>query len=634
MVSMTSVALQSPVAQAGGASVRQDEPPLVLLVDDKPANLQLLKTILASEHYRVALAQDGPTALQLAKTQLPDLILLDVMMPGMDGYEVCRLLKADATTEPIPVIFVTAVDDAEAEARGFALGGVDFITKPFNLSVVRAHVRAHLDLHLQRRSLENMFQDVVEFAPDAFIIADPDGTIVKINAQTEKLFGFDRQEVVGHPVEMMIPHDLREGHEERRIGYAKQSSNRVMGVELRCMRKDGTEFPADIHISPLQTNRGQLMMAVVRDVSERRKREALAQEAARYARSLIEVSPDPLVMIDINGVINDVNVAAERITGMSREQLLGCNGARIFTEPERVSRGFQKVVVRGSLVDLPLTLRHASGKLVEVMCNANAYRNQQGEIVGVFVSARDMTESRRIQQEIMASRKRVRELAAKSESVREEEKKHIAREVHDELGQVLTVLRMDLSFLGMQSNPPVSLLKQKVQDMKALVDRAIQGVRNVARNLRPAALDMGLVAAIEWQCGEFTRNTQIPCTVQIDTTGIDLDETWSMVLFRIVQESLTNVTRYACATQVEVSMERSGKFLRLKVSDNGQGFDPAEVAQKKSYGLLGMRERAIALEGRVKIISAPGEGTVVDVSIPLDDDHLVTRTDNAETAHR
>jgi PAS domain S-box-containing protein len=597
--------------------MKQDDRPLVLVVDDKPENRRLLQAILVTDNYRVELASDGPMALQMSQDLAPDLILLDVMMPGMDGYEVCRLLKEVEATRNIPVIFVTGVADAEAETWAFAMGGADFITKPFKLPVVLARVRTHLALYQKHKSLEGMFRDVIEFAPDAFVIAETDGTIVQINAQAEQLFGYSRQELLGLRVEALMPASLRSAHEGYRNAYLEQPRKLIMGVGVQCLRKDGTEFPADVNLSPLQTGRGRLLMAVVRDASERKKREEQSQEAARYARSLIEVSPDPMVMIDTRGQITDVNVAAERMTGLSREQLIGSDAASKFTEPERLYRGFQQVAIQGHVSDYPMTIRHISGRLTEVMCNANVYRNQQSEIIGVFASARDMTESRRIQQEIMVSRQRVRELAAQSEAVREEEKKHIAREVHDELGQVLTALRMDLSFLGMQSSPQDLVLMKKIQDMKALVDRAIQGVRNVASNLRPAALDMGLVAAIEWLCTEFTRNTETPCAFHADQASTDLDEAWSMVMFRIVQESLTNITRYAQASSVNVTMERRGQFLWLEVRDNGRGFDPAEVAKKKSYGLLGMRERAIILGGRVKIISAQGQGTMVDVTIPI-----------------
>lgn len=254
---------------------------------------------------------------------------------------------------------------------------------------------------------------------------------------------------------------------------------------------------------------------------------------------------------------------------------------------------------------------------------------------GVVVTHNNITERRQLEASQLASaaalavaesRQRLRELAAQNEARREGERKHVAREVHDELGQVLTALRMDLSLLGMKSGSQDPTLMEKVQGMKSLVDRAIQGVRNVAVNLRPTALDMGLISAIEWLCSDFTERTAIPCVLLAQEENIDLDETRAVVIFRIVQESLTNISRYAQASQVDINLGRRGNELRMEVRDDGQGFDLAAAASKKSFGLLGMRERALALGGRVDIASAPGQGTVISLTIPID---LATAKDNS-----
>jgi len=226
----------------------------------------------------------------------------------------------------------------------------------------------------------------------------------------------------------------------------------------------------------------------------------------------------------------------------------------------------------------------------------------------MFTLNRDLSESRQL----------LREKAAQREARREDERKHLAREVHDELGQVLTALRINLSLLGMRFGPLEPALIDSVQDSKALVDRAILGVRNVVVNLRPTALDMGLVSAVEWLCSEFTRQTNTACALHATQENIDLHETRAVVIFRIVQESLTNITRYAGASQVDVTLGQFGNELRVQVRDNGVGFDLESASKKKSFGLLGMRERALALGGQVDIASTPGHGTVIDVAIPID----------------
>lgn len=239
----------------------------------------------------------------------------------------------------------------------------------------------------------------------------------------------------------------------------------------------------------------------------------------------------------------------------------------------------------------------------------------------------DITERKQAQtamlvlhQDLNESRQRLRDLAAQNEARREDERKHIAREVHDELGQVLTALRIDISLLGMRFGVLDPAVHGKVLDMKGLVDRAILGVRNVAKNLRPTALDLGLVPAIEWLGNEFTRQTTVACVLHAPEKDVDLDEMRAVVVFRIVQESLTNITRYAQASQVDITLGQHGNELWVEVRDNGRGFDQGAASNKKSFGLLGMRERALAMGGQVDITSAPGQGTVIAVTIPIDVD--------------
>ena len=223
------------------------------------------------------------------------------------------------------------------------------------------------------------------------------------------------------------------------------------------------------------------------------------------------------------------------------------------------------------------------------------------------------------------SRQQLRELVALNEATREEERKHIAREVHDELGQVLTALRMNMSLLDMRYGTQDTGLQAAVQGMKTLVDRAILGVRNVATHLRPVALDMGLVPAIEWLCQEFARTSGLRCTVQAQG-NLEFDELRAVVIFRIVQESLTNIARYAQASAASVTLACRGPDLWLEVRDDGCGFDDKAANNNKSFGLLGMRERAIALGGCLDIASTPGQGTVVSLTIPFHFDETRRQT--------
>jgi signal transduction histidine kinase len=213
------------------------------------------------------------------------------------------------------------------------------------------------------------------------------------------------------------------------------------------------------------------------------------------------------------------------------------------------------------------------------------------------------------------SEDKLRRLAAHLISVREEERAHIAREIHDELGQVLTGIKMEVGWLAKRLKEPQLL--EKTDSMSRLIDSSVQTVRKIATGLRPEMLDdMGLIAAVAWQAKEFQKRTGIRCRTKLPPeTKMDLEI--STTVFRIFQEILTNVARHSRATRVDIELELGAEALRLQVQDNGVGIPDADLNGRKSLGLLGMRERALLFGGEVSISGTPGQGTLVSVSIPI-----------------
>jgi signal transduction histidine kinase len=230
---------------------------------------------------------------------------------------------------------------------------------------------------------------------------------------------------------------------------------------------------------------------------------------------------------------------------------------------------------------------------------------------------RQISERMIVEDRLKESEDKLRRLAAYLVSVREEERTHIAREIHDELGQVLTGLKMDVSWLAQRLDAKQKALHGKTQSMCGLIDSAIQTVRKIASGLRPEILDeMGLVAAINWQAKDFQKRTGIRCRVELPPEGIKLDLERSTTTFRIFQEILTNVARHAHASRVDVKFGLTDDHMTLEVADNGVGIPQAKL-NGKSLGLLGIQERALHFNGDVAIHGAAGQGTRVTVSIPL-----------------
>ncbi len=236
---------------------------------------------------------------------------------------------------------------------------------------------------------------------------------------------------------------------------------------------------------------------------------------------------------------------------------------------------------------------------------------------------RDITERKRAEKQMRDSREQLRALAAYLQSVREEERARIAREVHDELGQTLTGLKVDLTWLERKMTEvggagELPQCEERLRELPGRVDAIIGTVRKIATELRPPVLDdLGLEAAIEWQIQEFEKRTGITCRFHSSLKRADLDPDRATAVFRIFQETLTNVVRHAHATQVNIYLREEEDKLILEVQDNGRGLTGRELSGSKSLGLLGMRERATMLDGEVNIIGRQGKGTTVGVRIPI-----------------
>jgi signal transduction histidine kinase len=243
----------------------------------------------------------------------------------------------------------------------------------------------------------------------------------------------------------------------------------------------------------------------------------------------------------------------------------------------------------------------------------------EGEHVFYTVILRDVTERVRAEQDLRSSRQEIHELALAASNAREQEKSRVARELHDELGQALTALKLDVSWLRDHlpaAEPPIA---HKLASMQLLLDGTVAAARRISSDLRPLMLDdLGLTAAAEWLAHNFTNRTGIPCELVIGEGELDLPDPHATAVFRVLQECLTNVAKHAEATQVEATLERTEEEVVLTVHDDGRGFSTGDSRNPGSYGLVGLKERALLLDGSVSVESQPGKGTRIELRIPTE----------------
>ncbi len=315
--------------------------------------------------------------------------------------------------------------------------------------------------------------------------------------------------------------------------------------------------------------------------------------------------------------ITRLNEAMAAQYGARPEQLVGLTPAAMFAHDPAHGRRVWREFFDAGRLHIETDERRLDGAPVWVEGDYICLYAPDGRIIGHFGIQRDVTARRRHDDEVRRSREELRALAARLQSVREDERTRISREVHDELGQALTGLRLDLSWLkGRLKDKPE--LAERVQSAVTRIDGTIDTVRRIATELRPSVLDhLGLVAAVEWQAQEFEKRTGINVRLELSSAHPAVDDARATTVFRILQESLTNVARHASAGHVDISLALGPDAVELRVSDDGRGISEAERTALRSLGLVGIRERAIACGGECTIEGRPGQGTTVVARIPL-----------------
>ncbi len=364
-----------------------------------------------------------------------------------------------------------------------------------------------------------------------------------------------------------------------------------------------------------------IIVALLVNSSIRRRYEQALKESKEKYRDLYDNAPDMYHSLDNEGIVIDCNDTEAKMLGYGKDEIIGRPVADFLTAESRKTYEKEFAVLKNhaAVYGLEREFVRKDGTTFPVIQNAFIELDQKGELLRTKTIGRDITERKRVEDELRRSREELRNLSAHIQSAREEERGYIAREIHDELGQVLSRLKLDLSWLKKRLTNGQEHLIEKTEKMSGLVDTTITTVQRISSELRPGVLDyLGLSAAIEWQVKEFMEQTGIECCAVISNDIAVEDQGISTAVFRIVQETLTNVIRHSRATCVNVDLANKDNVLVLEVRDNGTGIDAEKVSSRSSFGLMGMRERARFLGGEINIMGYPGKGTTVRVSIPLD----------------
>jgi PAS domain S-box-containing protein len=480
--------------------------------------------------------------------------------------------------------------------------------------------QAEMALQESEEKYRNIFNDAIL----GIYQTTPEGRFLSANLALARMHGYDTpEELINHMADITTQSYVNPEDREifKRILCRE---GMVEKFETQLYKKDGAMIWVSINARVVKDSRGNISYynGTIEDITERKRAQEALQESEERYRTLTEKAIAGIYLIQ-DGLFRYVNPTFCEIHGYTRDELVNKFSPLDLVVEEEKELLDNKIEERLSgekeSGQFSIRIRRKDGEIrfLEVFSSYALYAGKPA-VLGTCV---DVTEARRANEAIKRSQKELRSLTAYLQNIREEERMLIAREIHDELGQSLTGIKIDISWLKKKLGNivgPADPIQTKIDTLLALTESTIATTRELSLSLRPGILDdLGLVVAINWEIKRFKEKTGIICTFQSDVEEITIPEKHTTTLFRISQECLTNIARHANATKVEITLIEKGENLILEIEDNGKGITTEQIRNPLSLGILGMRERIKNLKGKFHISGTPGKGTKVKVALPV-----------------
>ncbi len=478
----------------------------------------------------------------------------------------------------------------------------------------------------ERKYLENKLEDSEEKYRILFenmlngfayhkIIKDKKGKpldyrFVEINHGFEKLTGLKREDIIGNTVSQVLPGiendpadwigrygKLDQKGDETRFESYSEKLDKWFAVYAYCPKEE-------------------YFATIFEDITKRK----IAEKHNLKLSTAVKQSPSVIAITDLNGNLEYVNPKFSELTGYKSEEVLGQNPRILKSDkqPKKVYKELWNTLSSGKEWHGEFLNKKRNGELFWEYASISPIFDNNGKITNYIKVAEDITERKKTEEALLKSEEELRAYTVYFDTKVEEEKKRIASEIHDGIGQLLTILKMDLLWIK-KKIPEINMqINDKFDSMKNMIDSGVQMVQDISMRLRPGMLDdLGFVATIRWELIEFQKRTGIKCVIFFEPNDLKIDFDRSTTLYRVILEVLTNVYRHSGATQVDVSLIKKQDELILRVQDNGKGITKNDIASSFSFGLIGIKERVKIWKGKVEIVGVNKKGTIVTTRIPL-----------------
>ena len=648
----------------------------IAVVDDNATNRKVLRVILESAGHVVHEALDGLDALGVLEREGIDAVISDILMPRMDGYRLCYEVRRSARFQNVPFIVYTSTYTSPSDEKfALELGADHFLRKPVpaetlltllrelrprpprshlvlpeelmvmkeynerlvakleeknadllqhaeELTVIEEELRAqNLELAAARDALEaerQRYADLFQFAPDGYLVTDKASRILEANRVAKAMLGVNKASTPAEPLATFVAEEDLPEFYERLSRLASGGEPVIKDWLLTVHAPRRSAFPAALTVTaaPGRPGRPAHLRWLLRDISRQKQSEQKLRQSDQRFSAFVENLPGYAWIKDTKGRYVYLNRACARLT-RRRGNCVGKTDQDLWP-PEMAARykaNDRKVIASGKVLQT-VEPYPRNGTQGFVMVSKFPIFDEAGCVSLVGGVGVDITERQQAQEQLRA-------LAARLREVREQEDLRMAREIHDVLGQPLTSLNMDVIWLGRRIKEQKdrrlrSELRPRLKAMESLLGETVKSVQRISSDLRPGMLDdLGLAATLEWQAEDFERRTRIRCKWKRKPQAVELENVQATALFRIFQEILTNIARHAQARSLSLDLRRKNGALRLEVADDGKGFAEERLSDRKSLGLLGMRERAALIGASLQIHSVRGKGTTVRVALPM-----------------
>jgi len=632
--------------------MQANEPVRILMVDDRQENLLALEVSLSGENYEFVRATSGKEALRiLLQGQNFAIILMDVQMPIMDGFETAELIRKSEKFKHVPIIFLTATTDAPEDIfKGYKTGAVDYMVKPLSADILKAKVSVFAELYKKNQALreqgESMkalnsqlkqqseyVRSLIEASLDPMLTINPEGFITDMNKALEKITGIAREKISGTS---FVDYFTRPkiAQEVYKDVFEKGT---IIDYLLTIRDVNGKQVEVLCNGSVYHDDAGNVRGAVI---------VAREKTLSKYSRSIIEASLDPLITINFEGKITDMNEALLSITGTTREKITGTDFFDYFTEPQKAREVYEEAFANGFVVDFPLTIRHKSGKLTDVLFNGSVYKDDRGNVLGIVIVARDVTAQKKFEKELIEAQKnaeREKQIAEQAVKAKQQFLSNMSHEIRTPMNAIIgftkVVLKTDLNE---KQKEYINAIKLSGDSLIVLINDILDLAKVDAGKMTFEQIPFKLHESISAMLHLFETKLQeknLELRKEYDRSIPEVLIGDPVRLHQIILNLVSNATKFTIKGNITVNVklqEEDDKqvTIRFDVADTGIGiaadklgnifdnFQQASSGTTRLYGGTGLglaivKQLVEAQGGKISVISKVGKGSTFSFTLTL-----------------